>query len=79
MNIFRTVAWKSLRKNRTRTIVTIIGIILSVAMFTAITTTISTFYNYLAAVEAYESGSYYLGFSAVQPSTQYFHPKLPFG
>lgn len=69
MNIFRTVAWKSLRKNRTRTIVTIIGIILSVAMFTAITTTISTFYNYLAAVEAYESGSYYLGFSAVQHDT----------
>lgn len=69
MNIFRTVAWKSLKKNRTRTIVTIIGVILSVAMFTAITTTISTFYNYLAAVEAYESGSYYLGFSGVEHDT----------
>lgn len=64
MIIFRRVAVKSLLKNRTRTIVTIIGVILSVAMFTAVTTAISTLYTHFARVEAYECGTYYLGFSA---------------
>ena len=50
MNIFRRVAVKSLLKNRTRTIVTIIGVILSVAMFTAVTSAISTLYTHFARV-----------------------------
>lgn len=62
MNIFRRVAVKSLLKNRTRTIVTIIGVILSVAMFTAVTSAISTLYTHFARVESYERGSYYLEF-----------------
>ena len=66
MKIFRTVAVKSMKKNRTRTLVTIIGVILSVAMFTAITTAISTLYGHMERVSAYEHGSYYLGFSAVE-------------
>ena len=37
MNVFQKFTFKSLKKNRTRTIVTIIGIILSVSMFTAVT------------------------------------------
>lgn len=37
MNIFQKVTLKTLRENRTRTLVTIIGIILSAAMFTAVT------------------------------------------
>ena len=37
MNVFQKFTLKSLKKNRTRTIVTIIGIILSVSMFTAVT------------------------------------------
>lgn len=65
MKIFRTVALKSMKKNRTRTLVTIIGVILSVAMFTAVTTAISTLYGHLERVAAYEHGSYYLGFSTV--------------
>ena len=36
MNIFRRVAVKSLLKNRTRTIVTIIGVILSVILIGAL-------------------------------------------
>ena len=37
MNVFQKFTLQSLKKNRTRTIVTIIGIILSVSMFTAVT------------------------------------------
>lgn len=40
MNVFHKFAIKSLKLNRTRTIVTIIGIILSTAMLTAVTTTV---------------------------------------
>lgn len=38
MNIFNKVALQGLKKSRTRTFVTIIGVILSAAMFTAVTT-----------------------------------------
>ena len=37
MNVLNRVTLKTLRKNKSRTIVTIIGVILSVAMVTAIT------------------------------------------
>ena len=63
MNIFQRVAVQSLKKNRTRTIVTIIGVILSAAMFTAVTTMVSTLYSYLERMQSYERGSYYLSFS----------------
>ena len=46
MNIFNKVTLQSLKKNRTRTIVTIIGIILSAAMICAVTTFASSIYNY---------------------------------
>ena len=36
MNIMNRLAWRSLWKNRTRTLVTIIGIVLSAAMFAAV-------------------------------------------
>ncbi len=38
MNIMNKVTLQAMKKNRVRTIVTIIGIILSAAMFTAVTT-----------------------------------------
>lgn len=47
MNIMNKVTLKGLRKNRTRTIVTIIGVILSAAMITAVTTFISSLQNYM--------------------------------
>lgn len=53
MNIFNKVTLQSLKKNRTRTIVTIIGIILSAAMICAVTTFASSIYNY-----AYENAVY---------------------
>lgn len=60
MNVFRRVATQSMRRNRTRTIVTIIGVILSAAMFTAVTTFAATIVKHLERSEAYESGTYYL-------------------
>ncbi len=47
MNIFSKYTLRMLKKNRTRTIVTIIGIILSVAMFTAVTESIVSGQQYL--------------------------------
>lgn len=59
MNIFHKFALKSLKQNRTRTIVTIIGIILSVAMLTAVTTTISSIQKFLLDVTIQNSGSWH--------------------
>lgn len=47
MNVFQKYTLQSLKKNRTRTIVTIIGIILSVAMFTGVTESIYSGQQYL--------------------------------
>ncbi|MDR0889783.1 MAG: ABC transporter permease [Oscillospiraceae bacterium] len=65
MNIFRSIAVSSMRRNRTRSIVTIIGVILSVAMFTAITTMGATLLNHLQRVAAYDHGTYYVAFNAL--------------
>lgn len=59
MNVFHRFALKSLKQNRTRTIVTIIGIVLSVAMLTAVTTTISSIQKFLLDVSIQESGSWH--------------------
>ncbi len=56
MNIFNKVTLESLKKNRTRTIVTIIGIILSTAMICAVTTFTASIYNY-----AYDNAVYIYG------------------
>ena len=59
MNVFHKFALQSLKQNRTRTIVTIIGIILSVSMLTAVTTTLSSVQQYLLDVTIQESGSWH--------------------
>lgn len=65
MNVFHKFALQSLKQNRTRTIVTIIGIILSVSMLTAVTTTISSVQQYLLDVTIQESGSWHTMFSGI--------------
>lgn len=47
MNIFSRITLRNLWKNKTRTLVTVIGIILSAAMITAVTVTISSFRKFL--------------------------------
>ena len=47
MNIFHKVTLQSMKKSRTRTIVTVIGVILSAAMITAVTTFSVSLLNYM--------------------------------
>ena len=59
MNIINKFTLKTLGKNKVRTLVTIIGIILSVSMITAVTTGISSLQNFLVNMEIEESGDWY--------------------
>ncbi len=61
MNIFHKVTLRYLKENRTRTLVTIIGIILSAAMFTGVTTSISSLQDYLLNATMYAEGNWYGG------------------
>ncbi|GHU82671.1 hypothetical protein AGMMS50284_4920 [Clostridia bacterium] len=65
MNIFNKVTWGSLKKNRTRTVVTIIGVVLSVAMIAAVTTFIASFQTYLINNEIAENGNWQVKFTNV--------------
>ena len=56
MNIMNKLTLRGLKKNRTRTIVTIIGIILSAAMITGVTTLISSFQNYFVKSSIVQEG-----------------------
>ena len=60
MNIMNQITFKGLKKNRTRTIVTIIGVILSTAMITAVTTFASSFQNYLLNYAIVRTGDWHL-------------------
>ena len=68
MNIFNKVTLEFLRKNKTRTIVTIIGIILSASMFTAVTTTISTLQNFMIRDAIYETGDWHVSVTETDAS-----------
>lgn len=59
MNIFNKVTLQSLKKNRTRTIVTIIGIILSAAMICAVTTFASSIYNFMYEATVWSEGEWH--------------------
>ena len=59
MNVFHKVTLQSLRKNKTRTAVTIIGIILSAAMICAVTTTYASLQDFLYRNFAYTQGEWH--------------------
>lgn len=59
MNVFTCVTWKSMLKNRTRTLVTIVGVILSAALFTAVITTVVSAITFMVDGVIYENGDYY--------------------
>ncbi|MCM1467519.1 MAG: ABC transporter permease [Alistipes sp.] len=59
MNVFHKVTLQSLKKNRTRTIVTIVGIILSTAMISAVTTFVSSIQSYLLKGAVYNDGEWH--------------------
>ncbi len=56
MNIVNKVTLKTLKKNKTRTIVTIIGVILSAAMITAVTTFVSSMQQTMVTYEVTTAG-----------------------
>lgn len=58
MKILNKVTLSGLKKNKVRTAVTIIGIILSTAMFTAVTTSISSLKNYMIETTIAEEGEW---------------------
>lgn len=59
MNIFNKVTLESLKKNKVRTIVTIIGIILSAAMICAVTTSAQSFRNFVINNAIYNDGDWH--------------------
>ena len=59
MNIFQKYTARSLMKNKSRTIVTIIGILLSTAMVTAVIQAANSGLEYLKRVEIDENGAYH--------------------
>ena len=59
MNIFAKVTMQTLKKNRVRTIVTIIGIILSCAMITAVAALVQSFSGYMLDCGIYEKGNWH--------------------
>jgi putative ABC transport system permease protein len=68
MNIFNKVTLQSMKKSRTRTIVTIIGVVLSAAMITAVATFGVSLLNYLARGAAQKYGDWHVGFLDVPSS-----------
>ncbi|ETT56223.1 putative ABC transport system permease [Paenibacillus sp. FSL R7-269] len=65
MNIFNKVTLQSLKKSRTRTIVTIIGVILSTAMITAVSTFAVSLQSYMIQGSIAKYGGWHIGFPAV--------------
>jgi putative ABC transport system permease protein len=59
MNIFVKVTLKTLSRNKVRTLVTIIGIILSAAMLTAVTSFITSLRSYMLDVAVYNYGDWH--------------------
>ncbi|MCY6370667.1 ABC transporter permease [Clostridium ganghwense] len=68
MNVFNKVALQGLKKNRTRTLVTIIGVILSAAMITAVATFGISLLNYMANGAAQKYGNWHVEFLDVPSS-----------
>ncbi|MDE7323184.1 MAG: ABC transporter permease [Lachnospiraceae bacterium] len=62
MNIFHKVALQGLRKNRTRTFVTVIGVILSATLFTAVATFGTSLLQYLINCSIAKSGNWHIAF-----------------
>ncbi len=58
-NVFNKVTLQSLKKNKTRTLVTIIGIVLSAAMICAVTTFASSIYDYAMRIVIWGEGSWH--------------------
>lgn len=68
MNIFNKVTLKSMKKNRTRTLVTVAGVILSSAMITAVATFAVSLQSYMVNSSIVKYGGWHVEFLDVSPS-----------
>ncbi|MFA9463917.1 MAG: FtsX-like permease family protein [Velocimicrobium sp.] len=68
MNIFNKVTLQSMKKNRTRTIVTIIGVVLSAAMITGVATFGTSLLNFLVNGSITKYGDWHVEFLDVDSS-----------
>ncbi len=68
MSIFQKFTLRSLRANKVRTLATIVGIVLSVSLFTAVTTGVSSLMDFMARVASELNGSWYVSASNVEES-----------
>lgn len=68
MNIFNKVTLQGMKKSRTRTIVTVIGVILSAAMITAVVTFGISLLNYMANGAITKYGDWHVAFFDVDSS-----------
>lgn len=62
MDLLKKLTIKNLKLNKKRTIVTIIGIMLSVALITAVATIYSSSISSLIEFETYEKGDFHVAF-----------------
>ena len=62
MNIFHKVALQGLMRNRTRTLVTVLGVVLSAALFTGIVTFGTSLMQYMINVEIAKGGDWHVVF-----------------
>lgn len=62
MNVLDHLTWSSLRRNRVRTAVTVIGVMLSAALFMAVTTAAYSLWDFMVRGYEYESGDYFVAF-----------------
>ena len=60
MNIMNRLTWKSMVKNRTRTIITAIGIALAAALFCAVTTMGASILSYMIDLQIAVGGDYHV-------------------
>lgn len=67
MNIINKLTLRHIAENKKRTIITVIGIIISVAMITAVTTSFQTFLNFFQQDKIRTSGNWHYQFSEVTP------------
>ncbi len=68
MNILSKLTIKNLKQNKIRTLITIIGVILSTAMFTAVATILSSIQTYLKESVIEQEGSWHMGYGSLTPT-----------
>lgn len=59
MNIIKKLTLRHLKENKSRTVITTLGICISVAMITAVFVSIASFFNFFEKVSIYNGGDYH--------------------